>query len=773
MHHLIIRFALCSLVIGVVSTVSSTAQRTVHQQVVVSNDDARSIRALPSFDPHAIWTDHDGTHAIIAISDAARLSSSGIDVRIEIDDVARRYADRAAGELKSISDGSLNLLSVSDPNGFRFGSVGGHLSLDEIYQECARMRAAYPLLVSDTIRIGESVEGRAIHAIRIASPDVEASAPEALWIALIHAREPIGMMSAFYSAWDLLERYGSDPESTSLLDERILWIIPVANPDGYRLNIVTDPNGGGLWRKNRGAGGEGVDLNRNFGSFEDWSQPVDGGSDDVASSTYRGSAPFSEPESRAIRDFILARHISSVVSHHSFSNVLIIPPYGEESGIDAFDGWLFNATSALNRETGFGPGTSSIAVGYPVSGSYELWASKLVNDDRSEVYSWVPETGSDEEGFWPPPSRILELSRRLNAMNRRSLQMAGAHPVVRDMRFVEGDGEVVARFDLMNVGTRDMIDSGTLSIAGDVTATARFGPIEPGASMSIDVPIAGEIDSARVRAQITITADRTTSFDEWRSIRHDHDILFRDDFTTTLEQWEAGAWGIETTTNLGRVAADSPYEQYTFSNQPSIFSMKDAVSTVGYDAVELVFSAIAEIYAREHRVVIEARGDGGEWRRVDGRYLQSGRSGVDTLRSELRGDIGVIREYVVPLDELAGRNIEVRFVMQTPFLPLFETYDGILLSEVSIRAAKRRITAVDEPIERKRISLLPNPAERLVRVDGVDRFSYEIVDRLGRSTGLRGVDITRSIDVGALPSGVYYITIIADDTIHRLPLYRR
>ena len=47
----------------------------------------------------------------------------------------------------------------------------------------------------------------------------------------------------------------------------------------------------------------GVDLNRNYGfrfGFDD-----KGSSPDPCSEYYRGSAPFSEPETKAIRDFVV------------------------------------------------------------------------------------------------------------------------------------------------------------------------------------------------------------------------------------------------------------------------------------------------------------------------------------------------------------------------------------------------------------------------------------------------------------------------------------
>ncbi|MBK6995998.1 MAG: hypothetical protein IPH31_14140 [Lewinellaceae bacterium] len=62
-----------------------------------------------------------------------------------------------------------------------------------------------------------------------------------------------------------------------------------------------------FWRKNlrdNGDGTFGVDLNRNYGYF--WGNDDNGSSPNPNSQTYRGPEPFSEPETRTMRDFVQA-----------------------------------------------------------------------------------------------------------------------------------------------------------------------------------------------------------------------------------------------------------------------------------------------------------------------------------------------------------------------------------------------------------------------------------------------------------------------------------
>jgi len=81
-----------------------------------------------------------------------------------------------------------------------------------------------------------------------------------------------------------------------------LYIVPNMNPDGY--DAGTDRVTGRM-------NANGVDLNRNW-DFN-WSKEAWHGRWPVSG----GEAPFSEPESRAVRDFIMTQDIKSVIFYHS------------------------------------------------------------------------------------------------------------------------------------------------------------------------------------------------------------------------------------------------------------------------------------------------------------------------------------------------------------------------------------------------------------------------------------------------------------------------
>ena len=149
---------------------------------------------------------------------------------------------------------------------------------------------------------------------------------EVYYDAIHHAREPLSMEAMILFMDELLSGYGVDPEATYIVDNRELYFVPCVNPDGYEYNFQTNPGGGGLWRKNRrdnGDGTVGVDLNRNYSTG--WDAPNGGNSTDTSSSTYRGTAPFSEPETAAVEAFVASRDFVQVFSIHTYTDILLRP----------------------------------------------------------------------------------------------------------------------------------------------------------------------------------------------------------------------------------------------------------------------------------------------------------------------------------------------------------------------------------------------------------------------------------------------------------------
>lgn len=175
--------------------------------------------------------------------------------------------------------------------------------------------------------IGVSWEGRLLQGVKITDrPDEDEGEPGALFFALTHGREHLTTEQALYIAHHFAEGYGVDPGVTNLVNHRVLWIFPNVNPDGGEYDVHS-----GFayewWRPNRRPIAPpwvyGVDLNRNYGY--QWGC-CGGSSPYPGDETYRGPDPFSEPETRAIRDFVLAHpEVTVSLSLHTFGELVLWP----------------------------------------------------------------------------------------------------------------------------------------------------------------------------------------------------------------------------------------------------------------------------------------------------------------------------------------------------------------------------------------------------------------------------------------------------------------
>ena len=148
-----------------------------------------------------------------------------------------------------------------------------------------------------TIEIGRSREGRAIVAHEFGSGPI--------WLALIgglhqgaesNTTELTGRLRAWLAA-----------NPTELPPDVGLALIPLANPDGA---VAGD-------RHNAA----GVDLNRNWD--DGWQPHTFGPTGPVRQGG--GAYPFSEPETRALRDYALDRGVTAAMFFHSQGGVVVSP----------------------------------------------------------------------------------------------------------------------------------------------------------------------------------------------------------------------------------------------------------------------------------------------------------------------------------------------------------------------------------------------------------------------------------------------------------------
>ena len=250
-----------------------------------------------------------------------------------------------------------------------------------------------PLVSVDTI--GVSFQGRPMIAVKIGPKDDSPQRPNVLFMATYHAREWAATEMALRLIKYLAVAPGTNPRVDSLVQARDIWILPVANPDGYEYTFTNDR----LWRKTRSpqAGGAfGVDMNRNH--RQNWGLDDVGSSSDPTSDIYRGPSPASEIETRNIEAFHAAHPPVISISYHTYSGLLLFSPsavYGQLSA----DLPVYRTLAGTNQRSAvkdnlpgsarsfYSPNTAWTL--YTTNGEYNDWASA-----KYGTLSFTPEMSS-------------------------------------------------------------------------------------------------------------------------------------------------------------------------------------------------------------------------------------------------------------------------------------------------------------------------------------------------------------------------------------------
>jgi hypothetical protein len=304
-------------------------------------------------------------------------------------------------------------------------NLGQYNTYAEMESTLAWLQATYPSL-ADTIHIGKSHELRDLTAIKISdNVAVDESEAEVLYMGCHHARELMSVdVPLRFAAW-LLANYGTNSTVTNYINNREIYILPMVNPDGH---VYVQNNHAGSssnwWRKNRrnnGNGTYGVDLNRNYGYM--WGYDNTGSSPTTSSLVYRGPAPFSEPETQAVRNFVENREFKVWLSYHTYGELLLYP-WGYIPAFTA-DHEVFDALgNYLAAGTGYTVGNPATGAIYITNGGSDDWAyGEIMTKNR--IFGYTPEMNSlAQGGFGPPETEIIPTFNLMLDMNLRLLEYA-------------------------------------------------------------------------------------------------------------------------------------------------------------------------------------------------------------------------------------------------------------------------------------------------------------------------------------------------------------
>lgn len=225
---------------------------------------------------------------------------------------------------KKLSQRTLNRVEAAGDGVFRPYSGDGGLQ-----QEIVETGRAHPGLTK-VVSIGKTTQGKDILALKLtkgAAKSRDGSKPSVLYMSNQHAREWITPEMTRRLMHYYLDGYGKDDRVTDIVDRTELWFVLSANPDGYDYTHQKPENR--QWRKNlrdnNGDGkitsGDGVDPNRNF-PYK-WGYDNEGSSADPADETYRGPAPGSEPETKALDRFQKRVGFTYGINYHSAAELLL------------------------------------------------------------------------------------------------------------------------------------------------------------------------------------------------------------------------------------------------------------------------------------------------------------------------------------------------------------------------------------------------------------------------------------------------------------------
>jgi carboxypeptidase A4 len=261
-------------------------------------------------------------------------------------------------------------------------------------------------ITSETI--GTSHENRLLRILRLK----KGSPKRKVWIDCgIHARERI---SVAYCVWliDYLTKNQEQADVKELLNYYEINIHPLVNPDGYEHARTSTP----LWRKNRrvntGSTCIGVDLNRNYG----YKWMAGGASNNPCADTFAGPVADSEPETKAIENFLKKDTIAydSFLTVHTYGLWWFTPwGYTDASYPDDYPDLKKKADIAKDAIKNSFAGASTYVTGssaeilYIAAGGSDDWAKSIGIKHSCTLELRPGQSGVDANyGFLLPADRI-------------------------------------------------------------------------------------------------------------------------------------------------------------------------------------------------------------------------------------------------------------------------------------------------------------------------------------------------------------------------------
>lgn len=713
----------------------------------------------------------------------------GCDVEVLIEDVKAFYKERGSAEnLKpksleeknaSCTGGGGSVPTYSTPTNWELGSMGGFYTYNEMLAELDDMASQYPNLITVKAPIStfQTHEGRSIYWVKISdNPNTDEAEPEMLYDAIHHAREPAAMQQLIYYMWYLLENYATSTEVQGIVDNTELYFIPVLNPDGYQYNCDQDPNGGGMYRKNRkpiGSGQYGVDNNRNYdydnGSGSVWgttgiSMQVSTGND-----TYPGTGPFTEVENLAMKWFCENHDLRLALNNHAWDNSLLYP-HGYQNVQTPENSTYVAISDMMVQYNGLGMVPKLSATLYPASGDSDDWQYGDDLATKPRIFSFTPEIGDD--GFWPDINDIEDVCNSMVWTN-----LTAAHLITNYSKTENAsDYSVTAtsgyfNYTIQRLGLEDPanftvsvnpISANILSVGGsnNHSAMTMLQTDLDSVSFNLDPAITdGEI----IEYEIVIDNGYFTEVVAVEKVYGTGTIAFADPADDVSNWTVSQTWG---TTTQDYYSASSSITDSPSGDYSSGINKRITLSN-GVD-LSIALSATVSYYAKwdiednYDYVQFEVSTDGGStWEPQCGNYTNTGTGDQDSGNPLYDGTQNSWVKEEINLSEYIGETVLFRFQI------ISDNYvegDGFYFDDFEVSVINETSQSINE--SDLELNGYPNPASDMFTVtysetisDNANLIIMNSVGEVIRIERLNSASGRVDLNITEFPSGVYFYQI--------------
>lgn len=769
------------------------AQQYARVKIDLTKADLSTVAALGLECDHGHHAPHRHLINDFTYEELAQLDAHNIPYQILQANAAQWYAARlrkphsqehvqtAVREAGCMS-GTSSVEYFEPPVNYEQGSMGGYLTYEELLATLDKMHEMYPHLITakaeiDTFR---TYEGRPLHWVSISDnpENNDEGEPAILYNSLHHAREAASLSQLVFYMWYLLENYETDERVKYLVDNTHMYFIPCLNPDGYVYNQTTSPDGGGLWRKNRflsADGQHGVDLNRNYGY--QWGSDDEGSSPVTNSETYRGTGPFSEIETQAMRKFLIDHEVQIALNNHSFSNLLIRPKLEQGSEFDIYGGF----GAVLTSENNYVFGDDLTTVGYAVNGDSDSWMffDQTVKD---KIYAMTPEVGPANTGFWPSQADLPAIHQSMMQLN-----LTAPNLLHNFIDYVDKNERILfevsgnLEFDLVQYGLKPETTTVTLTSLNDnvtLEDTSRELDLEitetSNQLWSYEAEPTMGVLQEEIKFEVTIADADMEGYTRRDTITKT--IIYGElstplvDAGEDLSGWEDSTWGVDESTFVSAPSciSDSPNGNYA-SNANSVIQNINSIDLSNAELAFLEFSAKWDIENDFDYVQVQVREEGeSDWTALCGSYTNMGT--VNQAEGEPLYD-GTQSDWVVesmPLEDYLGKKIDLRFVLVSDG---FVVADGFYFDDLAVKAITNTTSSTaDLQASLSDLKLSPNPALNRLNIQFQQQhtnsdINISIYNAQGQvllaqqntiaSKGRHSI----SLDIDQLPTGMYFVSL--------------